>query len=144
MSAAEFVPASADLEGLRRASLDCKGCHLYERATQTVFSRGAVTSRVVLVGEQPGDVEDRRGGAFFWGASSRGWLKRGGGSLLWGPPASCLTALWPRRGSIPPRRTRRMRSSTSSSPRAAVASGASTRPRTPTRSAPADRGWSPS
>ena len=64
MSAAEFVPSSADLEGLRRASLDCKGCHLYERATQTVFSRGAVTSRVVLVGEQPGDVEDRRGEPF--------------------------------------------------------------------------------
>jgi uracil-DNA glycosylase len=64
MSAAEFVPSGADLEGLRRAAAGCKGCHLYENATQTVFSRGAVTSRVVLVGEQPGDVEDRRGEPF--------------------------------------------------------------------------------
>jgi uracil-DNA glycosylase len=64
VTAAEFVPVGADLDGLRRASLDCKGCHLYENATQTVFSRGAVSSRVVLVGEQPGDVEDRRGEPF--------------------------------------------------------------------------------
>src|SRR4051812_25982171 len=64
MSAAEFVPASSDLEGLRRASRDCRGCHLYEKATQTVFSRGPVTARVALVGEQPGDVEDRRGEPF--------------------------------------------------------------------------------
>lgn len=64
MSADDFVPAGADLEGLRRASLDCRGCHLYENATQTVFSKGPVTARVVLVGEQPGDVEDRRGEPF--------------------------------------------------------------------------------
>jgi DNA polymerase len=64
VSAAEFVPAGADLEGLRRAAASCKGCHLYENATQTVFSKGPVSARVVLVGEQPGDVEDRRGEPF--------------------------------------------------------------------------------
>jgi len=64
MSAADFVPAAADLDGLRRAADGCKGCHLYENATQTVFSKGPVTARVVLVGEQPGDVEDRRGEPF--------------------------------------------------------------------------------
>ena len=64
MSAAEFVPAGADLDGLRRAAAGCTGCHLYENATQTVFSKGAVSARVVLVGEQPGDVEDRRGEPF--------------------------------------------------------------------------------
>src|SRR4051812_50143401 len=83
MSAAEFVPASADLEGLRRAAADCRGCQLYEKATQTVFSRGAVASRVVLVGEQPGDVEDRRGGAFFGAAGGgvgRGLGGGGGGA----------------------------------------------------------------
>src|SRR3954470_17391276 len=64
MSAAEFVPASADLEELRAAARSCRGCHLYEEATQTVFSRGSVAARVVLVGEQPGDVEDRRGEPF--------------------------------------------------------------------------------
>ena len=64
MSAAEFVPPGADLDGLRRAAAECKGCQLWENATQTVFSRGAVSARVVLVGEQPGDVEDRRGEPF--------------------------------------------------------------------------------
>jgi uracil-DNA glycosylase len=64
MSAADFVPAGADLDGLRRAAGGCRGCHLYENATQTVFSKGPVTARVVLVGEQPGDVEDRRGEPF--------------------------------------------------------------------------------
>jgi len=64
MSAADFVPAGADIDGLRRAADGCKGCHLYETATQTVFSKGPVTARVVFVGEQPGDVEDRRGEPF--------------------------------------------------------------------------------
>lgn len=64
MSAAEFVPEGADLDALRRAASGCKGCHLYENATQTVFSKGPVTARVVFVGEQPGDVEDRRGEPF--------------------------------------------------------------------------------
>lgn len=64
MSAADFVPASSDLEGLRRAAAGCRGCELHKNATQTVFSRGPVTARVVLVGEQPGDVEDRRGEPF--------------------------------------------------------------------------------
>ena len=64
MSAAEFVPGSADLEGLRAAARSCRGCELYKDATQTVFSKGPVTARVVLVGEQPGDQEDRRGEPF--------------------------------------------------------------------------------
>jgi DNA polymerase len=64
MSAAEFVPAGVGLEGLRDAAAGCRGCHLYENATQTVFSKGPVTARLVLVGEQPGDVEDRRGEPF--------------------------------------------------------------------------------
>jgi DNA polymerase len=64
MSAAEFVPDGADLDGLRKAALGCRGCRLYENATQTVFSKGPVTARVVFVGEQPGDVEDRRGEPF--------------------------------------------------------------------------------
>jgi len=64
VSAAEFVPDGAGLEELRTASLACRGCHLYENATQTVFSKGPVSARIVLVGEQPGDVEDRRGEPF--------------------------------------------------------------------------------
>jgi DNA polymerase len=59
-----FVPDSATLEGLRAAARKCRGCHLYENATQTVFSVGSATARVVFVGEQPGDQEDRRGEPF--------------------------------------------------------------------------------
>jgi uracil-DNA glycosylase len=64
MSAAEFVPEGVGLEGLRSAADGCRGCHLYKNATQTVFSKGPVSARLVLVGEQPGDVEDRRGEPF--------------------------------------------------------------------------------
>ena len=64
VSAAEFVPADADLDGLHRAAETCRGCHLYENATQTVFGKGPVSARIVFVGEQPGDVEDRRGEPF--------------------------------------------------------------------------------
>src|SRR5947208_4372502 len=64
MTAAEFVPSGADLAGLRRAALECRGCQLWEKASQTVFSKGPVSARVVLVGEQPGDIEDRRGEPF--------------------------------------------------------------------------------
>jgi DNA polymerase len=60
----QFVPTSATIEGLRAAARDCRGCHLFENATQTVFSSGSATARVVLVGEQPGDQEDRRGEPF--------------------------------------------------------------------------------
>src|SRR5512135_1530895 len=60
-SAAPFVPTGAGLEELKAAAAGCRGCHLYENATQTVFGDGAPNARVVLVGEQPGDVEDRRG-----------------------------------------------------------------------------------
>jgi len=62
--AARFVPDSATIEGLRAAARDCHGCHLYKNATQTVFSSGSAIARVVLVGEQPGDQEDRRGEPF--------------------------------------------------------------------------------
>ncbi len=59
--AAAFVPAGVGLEGLRAAAVGCRGCELFEGATQTVFSAGSATARIALVGEQPGDVEDRRG-----------------------------------------------------------------------------------
>lgn len=64
MTAQDYLPPSADLGGLGRAAESCKGCELYEDATQTVFGTGPADARVVLVGEQPGDVEDRRGEPF--------------------------------------------------------------------------------
>jgi uracil-DNA glycosylase len=63
-SAAAFVPASADLADLAKAAAECRGCPLYRNATQTVFGEGSPDARVVLVGEQPGDVEDQRGRPF--------------------------------------------------------------------------------
>ena len=64
MSAADFVPAGAGITRLREAAQACRGCELWENATQTVFSAGPTTARVVLVGEQPGDQEDRQGQPF--------------------------------------------------------------------------------
>lgn len=59
--AQQWVPADADVAGLRTAAEQCGGCELAGPATQTVFSAGSPTARVALVGEQPGDEEDRRG-----------------------------------------------------------------------------------
>jgi DNA polymerase len=63
-TAAAFVPEGADVPALAEAALGCKGCPLHENATQTVFGEGNIRARFVLVGEQPGDVEDRRGRPF--------------------------------------------------------------------------------
>jgi len=64
VSAADFVPEGAGITQLREAAQGCRGCELWENATQTVFSAGPTTARVVLVGEQPGDQEDRQGHPF--------------------------------------------------------------------------------
>ncbi|GII85761.1 uracil-DNA glycosylase [Sphaerisporangium siamense] len=62
--ASPYVPEGADLDELRAAAADCHGCPLYRDATQTVFGEGAPSARVLLVGEQPGDQEDRQGHPF--------------------------------------------------------------------------------
>jgi uracil-DNA glycosylase len=61
MGAEEFVPEGADLDGLRQAAPNCRGCELWEPATQVVFSAGNPRARLALVGEQPGDAEDKAG-----------------------------------------------------------------------------------
>src|SRR5438105_3044250 len=58
-----YLPAERTLPALRAAARTCKGCPLYENATQTVFGEG-VTGTMMLVGEQPGDQEDRQGRPF--------------------------------------------------------------------------------
>lgn len=61
-TAQEFVPDGArTLDELKAAGPSCKGCELYQDATQVVFGRGDAHARVVFVGEQPGDVEDQKG-----------------------------------------------------------------------------------
>jgi DNA polymerase len=66
MTAEEYLPARArSVSALRDAARECQGCDLFARATQTVFGEGkARHPAVMLVGEQPGDVEDRTGHPF--------------------------------------------------------------------------------
>lgn len=60
-----FVPDGVrDLDELAAAVQHCRGCDLYANATQAVFGSGTPTARLLLVGEQPGDVEDREGEPF--------------------------------------------------------------------------------
>jgi uracil-DNA glycosylase len=63
-TAAAFIPPSPTLPKLREAAAGCRGCHLYEGATQTVFGEGLKKSKVMFVGEQPGDREDIDGKPF--------------------------------------------------------------------------------
>ncbi|WP_331749126.1 UdgX family uracil-DNA binding protein (plasmid) [Streptomyces sp. NBC_00984] len=63
-SALDYLPSGGGLPALRRAAADCRGCALYAHATQTVFGLGPADARTVLVGEQPGDQEDRQGKPF--------------------------------------------------------------------------------
>ena len=63
-SAAPFVPATRDIVALNNAAHGCKGCSLYEHATQVVFGEGPADANVVMVGEQPGDEEDVKGHPF--------------------------------------------------------------------------------
>jgi uracil-DNA glycosylase len=60
-TAAAWVPEQADIDELKRAAEDCRGCELWKPATQVVFSAGNPRAPLALVGEQPGDVEDRKG-----------------------------------------------------------------------------------
>jgi uracil-DNA glycosylase family protein len=62
--AAAFLPRERDLASLRRAAESCRGCDLWQESTQVVFGEGPVDAEIVLVGEQPGDHEDREGHPF--------------------------------------------------------------------------------
>jgi uracil-DNA glycosylase len=63
-SAADFIPPRPTLPKLREAAAKCRGCDLWLEATQTVFGEGPGHAAVMLVGEQPGDQEDRAGRPF--------------------------------------------------------------------------------
>jgi uracil-DNA glycosylase len=64
MSAVDFIPGRRTLPALREAVQECRGCPLYERATQAVFGEGRAGARALFVGEQPGDEEDIAGRPF--------------------------------------------------------------------------------
>lgn len=62
--AARYLPEDRGLDALRGAAECCRGCRLFADATQTVFGRGHPGAPMMLVGEQPGDQEDRAGEPF--------------------------------------------------------------------------------
>jgi len=64
VSAAAFLPQRKTLKSLREAARGCRGCPLYAPATQTVFGEGLKRAEVMMVGEIPGDREDREGHPF--------------------------------------------------------------------------------
>ena len=63
-SAASYLPARPTLKSLREAAAGCKACPLWRTGTQTVFGEGLTKATVMLVGEQPGDQEDKQGRPF--------------------------------------------------------------------------------
>src|SRR5690349_11970323 len=64
MTSSAPVPNSTSLPRLAAAARECRACELYENAEQVVFGAGPRKAHVVLVGEQPGDVEDQQGKPF--------------------------------------------------------------------------------
>jgi uracil-DNA glycosylase family protein len=63
-TATEYLPERLSLASLREAAAGCQACPLWRTGTQTVFGEGAARSELMLVGEQPGDREDREGHPF--------------------------------------------------------------------------------
>ncbi len=63
-SAAEYLPETRTVESLRQAEQTCRGCELYQRATQAVGGEGPQLASMMLVGETPGDEEDKSGHPF--------------------------------------------------------------------------------
>ena len=63
-TAADLIPPRPTVKRLREAASGCRACPLWKSATQTVFGRGRTSAQLMLVGEQPGDREDREGKPF--------------------------------------------------------------------------------
>jgi uracil-DNA glycosylase len=63
-TATPFLPARLTIPKLKAAASKCKGCDLWQSATQTVFGEGSSRARIMLIGEQPGDKEDIAGHPF--------------------------------------------------------------------------------
>jgi uracil-DNA glycosylase family protein len=63
-AATELIPARPSVPKLRRAAAGCRACELWRGGTQTVFGAGPASADVMMVGEQPGDQEDKEGEPF--------------------------------------------------------------------------------
>ena len=73
--AGHLAPRKVTIKDLRRQASGCKACDLWKNATQTVFGEGNSKATIMLVGEQPGDHEDRMGKPFV-GPAGNFWMKR--------------------------------------------------------------------
>jgi DNA polymerase len=62
------IASARSIAGLRRLAIGCRACHLWARATQTVFGDGPTDARLLVVGEQPGNSEDLEGAPFVGSA----------------------------------------------------------------------------
>jgi DNA polymerase len=80
--AQKWVPERGGLPTVRAAAAGCRGCDLWKDATQTVVSSGTSRAGLMLVGETPGDHEDKKGQVFV------------------GPPVACSTRRWRTSASI--------------------------------------------
>jgi DNA polymerase len=63
-SAEPFLPARPSIKAAKVAVQGCRGCDLYKNATQAVFGEGSLAAKIVVIGEVPGDREDREGHPF--------------------------------------------------------------------------------
>jgi hypothetical protein len=63
-TAQPLIPPKPTVPVLRGAAAGCKACDLWKTGTQTVFGEGRAGAKIMLVGEQPGDREDRTGSPF--------------------------------------------------------------------------------
>jgi len=70
VSVEELIPPHPTLPKVREAAADCHACDLWASGTQTVFGEGPPHAKLMFVGEQPGDIEDREGVPFV-GPSGR-------------------------------------------------------------------------
>jgi DNA polymerase len=64
LTATQLIPEHPTQARLREAAARCKACDLWQSATQTVFGEGPEHARVMMIGEEPGDQEDRQGHPF--------------------------------------------------------------------------------
>jgi uracil-DNA glycosylase len=63
-SAQKRIASTWSLRGLAKLAQNCKACDLWKRATQVVFGEGKPDSKVMFIGEVPGDREDHEGRPF--------------------------------------------------------------------------------
>jgi len=97
MSPDDRAARRRQLAQLRKQAATCRNCDLWKRGTQTVFGAGDVGAPVMVVGEQPGDQEDKAGEPFVGPAGSllRAVLEEAGldpDSVYFTHPSSILRA----------------------------------------------------